>query len=330
MKFEHILNMEYSLRDAEFLFWLIKEKGIPLPLLGYDSDYKFFDTHNYFLALNEPTMINQQKKRLQGHLEKAMYIREMANYSDVGTDNIVLYGSFYKSLHADTFYFVEKGFIGKRVSFRCSTYFLEVNLETSKPNWVVTGESFHNEREWRNLWDEYEIKFAEKYQKSFSLNQITTVDIFGRLCEIINELNLLLDIKEEHPHKIIIDSLIPKHINEIHREELEHIFSNGKYNVEQVKWLSGYKELQEYLYPHYDNGIIPHQHSQNWYDFAIKNFTQKNGNPLKLKSLQNAFTRQNWENNSRNSQNNVPNPSRTVPETFPNVSVKVQVDVTNN
>jgi len=329
MKFEHILNMEYSLRDAYFLFWLIKEKGIPLPLVCYDSDYKFFDTHNYFLALNEPTMISQQKKRLQGHSEKAMYIREMANNSDVGTDNIALYASFCKSSHADTFFYVEKGFIGKRVSLRCSTYFLEVNSETSKPNWVITGESFQNEREWRNLWDDFKIKFADKYRKEFSLNQITTVDIFGRLCEIINELNFLLDIKEEHPHKDIIDSLIPKHVNERYREELEHIFSYGKHNAEQVEWISGYKGLQEYLHPHYDSGTIPHQHSQNWYDFAMKNFTRKNGRALKLKSLQNQSTRQNWENNSRTSQNNSPNHSRTVPETFPNLSLELRLEIAN-
>jgi len=323
--------MEYSLRDAGFLFWLIKEKSIPMPLIYYQSEYIFFDTHSYILAINEPNIKSQQIKRLHEHLEKAKYIREMANYSDVGGCNNALYISFFKSSHSDKFHYEEivnmevKGKPAKR--YHCLTYLLELDLETSKPKWVVSEESYKTEKEWKKMWSEY----LDVYERKPTIHQIPATDIFIRLCDIINELNHSLDIKKEHPHKAIIESLIPNHVSERYREELEHIFSNGKFNNEQVQWLSGYKELQVYLRPHYDNGTIPHQHSQNWYDFAIKNFTQKNGRPLNKKTLQNAPTRQNSPpNSSRTTQNPFPNPSQTVPDTFPKISFKVQLDYTGN
>jgi len=325
--------MEYSLRDAHYLFWLIGEQGLPLPVVYYQCDYEFFDTEKYFLAINEQPMTSQLKRRLQEHLVGAKYICEMAN-GNWEANNIELYASFLHSSHPNKFYYVETenlGVKGKPLIHRLLTFAVQIDSETFKPKWELVAEKSNiSDKEREKMQEKYEYAFVDKYGREPTFYRKKALDLFRKMCEVIRQLNFLLDIKEDHPYKAIIDSLIPNHVNEIYRGELEHIFSYGKYNVEQVKWLSGYKELQEYLYPQYDNGTIPHQHSQNWYDFATKNFTQKNGNPLKLKSLQNAFTRQNWENNSRNSQNNVPNPSRTVPETFPNVSVKVQVDVTNN
>ena len=329
MKYEHVLNMGYSLRDAQYLFWLITEKGMLLPLVKFQCDYKFFDTNSYFLAINELPMTNNLQKRLQEHLQTAMNILKMVNSSDgLSCKSILLHSSFLKSSFANKFTYVEFKNVevkSKSVNqYHCLTYVIENDFEISKPKWVVAEGWYYTEKQWVNMWEKFEIDFADKYGKVPFFYQMSAYDIFEKICGVINELNFLLDIKEEHPNKTIIDSLIPNHVNERYRGELEHIFSYGKYIKEQVQWLSGYKELQEYLYPHYDNGIISHQHSRNWYDFVIKNFTQKNGMAMNRKSLQNAPTKQN------NSQNNPPNPSQTVPETFPNVSVNVRVKVSNN
>jgi hypothetical protein len=298
--------MEYSLRDAYFLFWLIKEKGITLPVVQYQCDYIFFDTHSYFIAINELPMTEQLKKRLQGHLNRAKEILEMANYSNVGAVNTAIFGSFFKSTNLNRLKYLEVenvGVKGKPVIYHCLTYLLELDLETFKPKWVVVEDLLYTERLWNADKKRFETQFKNETGKEADFYEEASFEIFGKLNTIVNELTLLLNIKKEHPHRNIIDSLIPKYIDDRYREELEHIFSFGKYSKEQVKWLRGYKELQEYLYPHYNNETIPHKYSQNWYDFVMKNFTQKNGRAFSLKSLQNSFTRPNWRNNSRNSQN---------------------------
>lgn len=322
MKFEHILNMEYSLRDAFFLFWLIKEQELPLSFVLYQCEYEFLDVESYFLAINDPTLISQQKKRLQRHFDEVKCICEMANNCYLGTGNTALYASFFKFSKPNSFVHVEVENFGvkdKPAKCRYLTYLLELDLETLKPRWVVAEVKKDVQLEWMKLLDKSGYKYENKNVKKTSIYQIKTLEIFDKMLSVYNELNLLLDIKEEYPHKAIIDNLIPKHINERYREELGHIFSHGKYNKEQVKWMSGYKELQEFLYPHYHNQTIPN-HYQNWCDFAMDNFTQKNGRAMNLKSLQNEFTRQNWENNSRNTQNTFPNSSRNTPEPFPNSS----------
>ena len=333
MKFEHILNMEYSLRDALFLFWLIKEKSMPLSFVLYHSDYEFFDTENYILAINDPTMLSQQKKRLQKHLNKAKWICEMANNSYMGIGKTALYGSFSKSSEPNSFVHLEIvnfGVKGKPAIFHCLTYLLEFNLETSKPQWIVAEETKEVQNQWVKLLNKSGFEYEDKNVKEPPFHQIATFDLFGKILNVINELELVLDIKEEHPHKAIIDSLIPKYINEAYREELEYIFSYGKFNKEKVKWISGYKGLQEILRPYYDNETIP-QHYQNWCDFAMNNFTKKDGRPLNKKSLQNAPTRQNRiGNSSQTAQDNFPKHSQTVPKSLPTVSIKAGGDVTFN
>lgn len=152
--------MGYSLRDAKFLFWLIKDKGMPLPLVHYLCDYKFFDFHNYFLAINDPQILIQQKKRLHEHLGIAKRLREMLNYSKVGEGNIALYTSFRKSSHQDKFDCVEVENFGvkdKPVIYHCWTFFLEFILETSQQQWVVIEEAHLYEKGWRKMWENRNI-----------------------------------------------------------------------------------------------------------------------------------------------------------------------------
>ena len=170
MKYEHILNMEYSLRDAYFLFWLIKERGMPLPLLNYLCEYNLFDTHNYFREINEHPKKSELKKRLQKHLDSAKTICEMANNSDVGADNIALYGTFVKSSNIDRFkYVVIENFVGKgKPVYHCLTYLLELDLETSKPRWAVEEKLQYTEKEWKRMWEKFEYEFVDKYKKNFT------------------------------------------------------------------------------------------------------------------------------------------------------------------
>ena len=333
MKYEHILNMEYSLRDALYLFWLVKEKGMSLPLVYYQCDYKLLDTHNYFMAINDPSLAEQHKKMLQKHLKMIRFIFEMAQGFEVGASNIALFANLAKSSHIYSFECLRienKEQKGKSIpQYQHSIYKMVLDEETSKPRWELAGELHYTAKDWFKKWDKDVNEFMDKYEKMPYLNRTTALDMLNSMRTVKEALEFLLDIKAEHPHRNIIDSLIPKHVKERYREELEYIFSNGKYNKEQVEWMTGYNGLQENLRSHYDNGTIPH-HYQNWCDFAMNNFTQKNGRVLNKKSLQNASTRQNWENHSRNSSNHLPNPSQTVPETFPNISLKVQVKATIN
>lgn len=336
MKFEHILNMEYSLKDVFHLFWLLKEHNLPLPTICYLCDYRFLDIHNYFLEINEQPMTNQLERRLQEHLKGARYICEIANHWEA--NNIELYASFSHSSNPYNFYYLETDLSGKDKSakYRLLTFTLRGDLDTCQPKWEFGDELFFNEKERKKRQENFKWDFEEKFGKQPTFYKMSASDIIKNLLEIIRQLYLYMGIKDEHPHKNIIDSLIPKHVNGISREELEHIFSNGKYNTEKVKWMSGYNGLQEYLRPHFDNKTIPNNHYQNWCHFAIENFTQKDGSPLKLKSLQNAVTRQNWASpppnspNSRTPRNSSRNNSRNVPETLPNISIKVGGDVSIN
>ena len=326
--------MEYSLRDAQHLFWLIGEHGLPLPLVYYQCDYKFFDTQNYYMAINEHPMSSELKKRLQEHLTAARFMCELAN-NNWEANNIEIFASFSHSSPPDKFYYVETENIGvkdKPLVHRLLTFAIQFDSETLTPKWKLVAEkSDISEKERKKMQEKYECAFVDLHGKEAKFFQVKALDLFRNMCEVIRQLRLLLDIKEEHPYKNIIDSLIPKHVNERYREELEHIFSFGKYHKEHVKWMSGYKELQEYLRPHYDNKTILNKHSQNWYDFAMNNFIQKNGRPLNIKSLQNAPTRQDRrKNHSRNTQNNSPNHSQTVPKSFPTISIEAGRDVTIN
>ena len=97
-----------------------------------------------------------------------------------------------------------------------------------------------------------------------------------------------------HPQSEYINNLIPKHVDEIHRIELEHIFSYGKVCNNKINWKNGHSSLFKLLKPLFDENIIPHPNSTDWINFSLNNFTLK-GKIISEKSLRNEITRANWQ-----------------------------------
>jgi len=73
--------------------------------------------------------------------------------------------------------------------------------------------------------------------------------------------------------EIIVNLLIPKHINRDQTEDLKKLLNNGRLLETVIKINGKYQNFHNVLFPFYN--IIPTKYQKSWYDFIQNNFTFK-------------------------------------------------------